>query len=84
MKFPLSLLMMFIACCLIYVAVHGTDATTPSGIMAQLIRAFRGEPGGGGSGPDTESTDTGDTSGSTGREESAAVGDGGDDNGDGL
>lgn len=66
MKFPMSLIIAFIGCCLLYVCVHGTDATTPSGVIQQLIQAFHGQKGGGGSGP----PDTGD---STGREESTTT-----------
>lgn len=59
MNLAMSIAMLFVGCCLMWVAVHGTEATTPWGVFQEITGALSGAT----------------TAGATGAEESATVGD---------
>lgn len=74
MNLAMSMLMLFVGCCLMWVAVHGTESSTPWGVFQEIAGGLTGNPVTGGAG-ETES-------GTTGREESATAGAGTDPNQD--
>lgn len=43
MSFAMAILCLFIGSCLIWVAAHGTSATSPYGVFQQVIAGFNGE-----------------------------------------
>jgi hypothetical protein len=59
MSFAMSILCLFLGCCLMWVAVHGTEASTPWGVYQEITGALSGNSAG---------------SPESGREESATVG----------
>jgi hypothetical protein len=43
MSFSMAIMMLFVGCCLIWVAVHGTEATTPWGVFQEITKGLSGQ-----------------------------------------
>lgn len=42
MNLAMSIAMLFVGCCLMWVAVHGTESTTPWGVFQEITKGLSG------------------------------------------